>query len=237
MTAKVPVARRAWIRAALPMIKQELRRLRAPAQQRDELQSVAHEALVRAALRYDAQRKVPFPAYARQRIRWAMIDYLRAEHPAHRRAQRARQNAKRLASLRELSPSALAPGEQDPVALARERARLLEMEQWMHRLSHEAFPSQEDPPPRQDPRALLAHLLRAISPKDRNFLLALYRDELSLQQYARRQGISPSTASRHHCRLLQKLRRTAQTLRMPDGSDLADAAQAPSLPRGSRSGQ
>lgn len=237
MTAKLPVARRPWVRAALPMVKQELRRIGAPAHQHEELQSVAHEALVRAAVRYEPAHKVPFPAYARQRIRWAMIDYLRAEHPAHRRAQRALQKAQRLASLRELSPSDVSPGEQDPVALAQERARLLQMEEWLHRASAQAFPAHHDPPPQSDARQLLLHLLRAISASDRAFLLALYRDELSLHQYARRQGISPSTASRHHCRLLQKLRSIANTLRMPDGVDFADPALSPRLGRSSSSGQ
>lgn len=237
MSPKVPVDRRPWIAAVLPMVKQEIRRLGAPAHQREDLQSVANEALVRAATRYDPARNVPFPAYARQRMRWAMIDYLRAEHPAHRRAQRALQNAQRLESLRELSPSALAPGQQDPQALAHERARLMQLEEWLHRTTAQAFPGQEDAPSPKDPRQLLFHLLRAISPTDRAFLLALYRDELSLKQYARRQGISPSTASRHHCRLLQKLRKTAQTLRMPDGWDLAEPAQSPKAARGAKSGQ
>lgn len=231
MTLKVPVARRPWIAAAMPIVKQEIRRLGVPNHQREDVQSVAHEALVRAAARYDPARKVPFPAFARQRIRWAMIDYLRAEHPAHRRAQRALQKAKRLASLRELSPSALAPGEQDPAALAQERARLMDMEAWLARTATLAFPGHEDAFPQNDPRRLLSHLLRAISPSDRAFLLALYRDELSLKQYARRQGVSPSTASRHHCRLLQKLRKTAEALRMPDGWELADPAHEGSSSR------
>lgn len=237
MTIKVPVVRRPWIKAALPMVKQELRRLGAPPQQREELQSVGHEALVRAAAHYDAARKVPFPAYARQRIRWAMIDHLRSEHPAHRRAARATQKAKRLSSLRELSPSALAPGEQDPVALAQERARIMQMEEWLHRATAQTFPGQQDPAPAGDPGRVLSHLLRAISPSERSFLLALYRDELSLKQYARRQGISPSTASRHHCRLLQKLRDIAKTLRMPDAKDIAEPAQAPGQGRSPLSGQ
>lgn len=234
MSAKVPVARRPWIQAALPMVKQEVRRFGGPAQQREELRSVAHEALVRAAARYDAAHKVPFSAYARQRIRWAMIDHLRSEHPAHRRAQRALQNAERLSSLRELSPSAMAPGEDDPVALARERARIMQMEQWLHRATAQSIPGHNDPAPQGDARALLSHLLRAISPEDRAFLWALYRDELSLKQYARRKGVSPSTVSRHHCRLLQRLRKITKTLRMPDDWELAEPAQGPGTGRSSK---
>jgi RNA polymerase sigma factor for flagellar operon FliA len=55
----------------------------------DDYLSAGNEALVRAALRYDPTTGVPFQAFAYLRVRGAMIDAVRAQHPAVRQQRRA----------------------------------------------------------------------------------------------------------------------------------------------------
>lgn len=212
-TSALAPQQRRWIQAALPMAQQEARRLATGAQQREELQSAAHEALVRAATQYQAHRGVPFNAFARQRVRWALIDHLRKENRPRRRADRAAQKLERLRSLQELGSSALAPEALgDALRVAQERARVLQTEQRLNEL-------QSTPPELQFPQReatessrVLTHLLRSVPPSDRRLLHALYREDLSMAQFARREGLSHSTVSRRHARILRSLREHASAL-------------------------
>ena len=54
----------------------------------DDIESEGYMGLIDAARRYDAATRVPFSAYARTRIRGAILDYLRREDPRSRRQAR-----------------------------------------------------------------------------------------------------------------------------------------------------
>lgn len=191
----------------LDLVRSEIRKAHLRPDLREDLRGVAYEALVRAARRFDPARGIPFRAFARQRIHWALVDYQRREDRAYRRAKRASQKVERLSALQNLSPSGLGSECADnPLLAAKERARVLEMEKWVSAL-HEELPAA----PRREPRdaktkAVLEHLLRALNPEERMLLSALYREGISLSQYARRLGISHSTASRRHAAVLRRLR-------------------------------
>ncbi|MDL9977885.1 sigma-70 family RNA polymerase sigma factor [Microbacterium sp. ASV49] len=53
----------------------------------DDLLSAARLGLARAALAYDAERGIPFGAFARNHINWAMLDEMRAADPAGERGR------------------------------------------------------------------------------------------------------------------------------------------------------
>lgn len=53
----------------------------------DDLMSAAQLGLARAALAYEAERGIPFGAFARHQINWAMLDEMRAADPAGERGR------------------------------------------------------------------------------------------------------------------------------------------------------
>lgn len=53
----------------------------------DDLISAAHFGLARAALSYEPERGIPFGAYARTQINWAILDEMRAADPAGERGR------------------------------------------------------------------------------------------------------------------------------------------------------
>jgi RNA polymerase sigma factor for flagellar operon FliA len=66
-----------WVKAAA----RKLARRAGPAAEWDELYGWGAEGLVEAARSFDPERGVPFAAYARQRVRGAMLDGMRAMSP------------------------------------------------------------------------------------------------------------------------------------------------------------
>jgi RNA polymerase sigma factor for flagellar operon FliA len=60
----------------------------------DDLMSAAHLGLAKAALEYDPDRGIPFGAYARSQINWAMLDEMRAADPAGERGRAKIQRVK-----------------------------------------------------------------------------------------------------------------------------------------------
>ena len=66
-----------WVKAAA----RKLARRAGPAAEWDELYGWGAEGLVEAARSFDPERGVPFAAYARQRVRGAMLDGMRSMSP------------------------------------------------------------------------------------------------------------------------------------------------------------
>lgn len=223
MSAGLQGARRQWLKSALPLVDQEVKRLGLPASRDEEMRSVALETVARCMQRFEPAREIPFSAYCRQRIRWALIDQLRRENRGLRRAHRAAREQERIESLLEVSDSVLVPQDlRDAAASAKERAQLLALEARLQSVPEQPEGRHEDPEPRTDPARLLDHLMRVACPEDRELLSALYREELTLAQYARRRGVSPSTASRRHARALRRLRSHAEMLGGASNFDRSD---------------
>lgn len=114
--ATAPVDRAAeaeLVRDHLPLVAHEVRDVlgRVPAHvSRDELSSAGMLALVQAARGFDPTRGVPFAAFARRRIRGAVLDELRemdwASRSVRRRAREIDQVRERLAGAAGRAPSA-----------------------------------------------------------------------------------------------------------------------------------
>lgn len=207
MSSRPQDALQRQVALCLDLVRSEIRKSHLRPDLREDLRGVAYEALVRAARRFDPSRGIPFRAFARQRIHWALVDYQRREDRAYRRAKRASQKVERLSALQHLAPSGLGPDcVNNPLREAKERARVLEMEKWVSALHEGPALASRQEGRDNDPKVVLEPLLRALNPAERRLLAALYREGLSLSQYARRHGISHSTASRRHAAILRRLR-------------------------------
>jgi len=185
----------------------------------DELESAGHEGLIQAALRYDPTIGVPFVAFAHYRIRGAMIDAARAIRPEFRKQQRAlaalqatqslleqaaqREHGVTAQDKRTLEQRVAAAAELVVQATA---AVLLARNQ---RDDPEATPSRE----RDIETSLidaqthdtLRMLIDKCSEDERALIEALYRRGLNMHEYAREAGMSVSTVSRYHAKLVARL--------------------------------
>lgn len=202
----------ALVRATMDVVATEMFRLRSPAHLREELRSCAYESLVQSALRFDPSRCVPFRAFARQRMRWAMTDYLRRCLPHERRRARL----ERALQAYKTDPQLAQDAERSRAWILRTKARLRALSKphpsaktpdqlptdpdrdWMLRLQ------QADQEQRYG--RMVRHMLGTLSASEREFLRAIYSEDLSLSDYARTRGLSPSAVSRRHSKLLQKMR-------------------------------
>lgn len=185
----------------------------------DELQSAGAEGLVEAALRYDPTSGTPFVAFAHYRIKGAMIDAARRAAPQVRRRNRAMRALAATQALLEHAQRGQPSGEiTDPRSL-RERveaaAQIVAQTTAAVLLSRlgPADPEQV-PTPEASAEEQLAHVqaldrLRVIvdgsDPDARALIAAIYIEGVSMHEYAARMGVSVSTVSRAHARLLGRL--------------------------------
>ncbi|MFO0633417.1 MAG: sigma-70 family RNA polymerase sigma factor [Nannocystaceae bacterium] len=187
----------------------------------DELESAGYEGLIQAAQRYDPETGVPFAAFAYHRVRGAMIDAARRAAPATRRRTRAlRALAATQALLEEAERQQPSPNVGDHRAL-RERveaaaavvaqATAAVMLARLAPVDPESVGDEEpqDEETRVD-RVRLRDRVRAAldagcSPAERAMVEALYDRGLSMHEYAAEVGISTSTISRQHARVVARL--------------------------------
>lgn len=73
-------------RALVERVALDVNRLYPGLVELDELRSLGHEGLVQAARRYDSSYGVPFPQFAKGRVRGAMLDGIRGESRQRRDA-------------------------------------------------------------------------------------------------------------------------------------------------------
>lgn len=187
-----------WVRAAA----RRLARRAGPAAEVDELVGWGSEGLVEAARSFDPGRGVPFAAYARARVRGAMLDGMRAMSPLPLAVHRARGDAPedepgdaesrlcaRFTSARADGllcetteaadgPVATACSEQGPEALAARRQL----------------------------RRLVAHAVGALPPAEAELVRLHVLGDQSLAQAAEHLGVGEDRAGRLYRRALQRLR-------------------------------
>jgi RNA polymerase sigma factor FliA len=185
----------------------------------DECESAGYEALVRAALRYDPGKGVPFAAFAYPRLRGAMLDAARRASPDRRRlaralklveaveATRASHEAPPLAgdprTLRERVAAAAAMIREVTTAAA--LARVGEGEEAeTDRLVDEA-PAIDELFADAETRARVVQALDRCEPEERALVEALYFRDLTMHEHAEEIGVNVSTVSRRHGRALKKL--------------------------------
>ena len=218
MTEPLTPEQAAWVERALPKVRQLAHRLarRMSAVTADDLESAGHEGLVRAALRYDPSTGVPFDAFAHYRVRGAMIDTARQASPGLRRHQRALKSLQTTQALLEEAEK------RNPSAGAADRRSLRERVAAAAELvAHTTTAVVLGRVPPADPdtletkeagaeaslmqaelRATLVQILGECEPADRKLIDALYNRGLTMHEHAKAIGMSVSSVSRHHARLL-----------------------------------
>jgi RNA polymerase sigma factor FliA len=213
-----------WVEHAAPRVPRLARALapRISHASLDELTSAGYEGLVQAARRYDPACGVPFHAFAHYRVRGAMIDCARSSAPAVRRRTRALRLLQASQALLEQAQKNALPGTApDPRTLAQRVAAAAELvaQQTTAVLLSKAAPRDPDTvaEPSQDVEAGLLNaemreqlgaLLRRCREDERALIEALYFEGRTMAEYAEQIGKSVSTVSRHHARVIDRLRRS-----------------------------
>lgn len=198
----------------------------------DDLHGAGCEGLIEAAQRYDPGSGVPFAAFAHYRVRGAMIDAARRAAPHVRRRTRAlRALQASQALLEQAQRTAPAPDVSDPRSLRERVAAAADLVAQTTAAVMLARLAPVDPETvghdGDDPEQSVAHaealarlrrLVAGCDPEAQGLLHALYDEGLSMHELAARTGVSVSTISRQHARLLGKL---AAAMQRPDAQPLA----------------
>ncbi|RMG94620.1 MAG: sigma-70 family RNA polymerase sigma factor [Deltaproteobacteria bacterium] len=184
----------------------------------EDLVSVAKEALVVAARRYDPEQGASFWTFARPRVAGAVMDVLRKQNRGvrqHRRALRRLEQEQR--ALDALTATASEALRQDAKARVDAAARLVQatvagiVARRTAAYEEEQLPADETNPEAATIRkAMLAHLrdaLERLSPEERALYEALYVEGATASEVGQRLGVHASTISRRHARLLERLGR------------------------------
>ncbi len=188
----------------------------------DEFVSIGYESLTRAAARYDPDTGVPFWGYAYYRVRGAMIDAVRSRTRNRRRIKRAAQTMAMSQSAAELMGNHFPAASDDPRSLDERvyaAAELIRQTTAAVVLNHitagpdiiESAPDPDATPPDDqvlavEQREVLHQVLHEVcTPDERRLLDDLYTREQSMHSLKEAYGVSVSTISRRHARVLRKL--------------------------------
>ena len=186
----------------LPLAKELSRRVRTtetPVTDGDDLASAAFLGLIDAVDRFEPGRGVPFEAYARLRIRGAMIDELR------RTSERSR------------------------TATSEEQPRMMSLDGILDNGRSDMLPvvdgSLDDGFETEDLRGRVQVALDTLPERQREVLAHYYKDDLTLRQTGAQMGISEARACQLHGRAIVNLRR-ALSVHMPQVALAATASAA-----------
>lgn len=182
---------------------------------RDELEAVAMMGLVEAANRYDFFRSEPFPAFAYQRIRGAVIDSLRRSDVVPRRVRELLKRAARATTA--LEHELGRPPEDEEVA-ARLEIPIDQYRAEMQAVTEVSFvelgfdtqgTAEGDDPHRALERSEMVEMVRAglarLEKRDGQLLMLYYVEELTYAEIARVFGISEPRVCQLHSRALVRL--------------------------------
>jgi RNA polymerase sigma factor for flagellar operon FliA len=214
------------VRAATAVIASRLTQV-----SRDDLASAGAYALVRAAEKFDASLGVPFGAFARGRVTWALQDELRAMDWAPRevraRAKEMTQVRDRLAAALGRTPTLAEIAQHAGDDVASVRQALADAERtvasldaldpgdiaWSGVLPEEAvLQSERD--------AFLRRCVDALPERKRFIVRAIYFDERSVKEVAAQLGVSHAAVSQQRAEAVRMLR-DALDRHYPDGHDPA----------------
>jgi RNA polymerase sigma factor for flagellar operon FliA len=196
----------------------------------DDLHSAGHEGLVEAALRFDPDAGVPFAAFAHYRVRGAMIDAARRAAPQVRRRNRAMralqasqallEEANRTQPSREVAdPRSLQQRVAAAAALVAQTSAAVMLSR-LGPVDPESVADAQRDPEEAVALALSLSRLRALvdacDDDAKRLIEALYVEGFSMHEYAAQLGISVSTISRHHARIVGRLASQMQGRSTPE---------------------
>lgn len=221
-TARLTPEQSAWVEQAYPKVTNIAKLVYRQTSNLsvEELVSAGTEGLIAAALRYDPEAGVPFPAFAYYRVRGAMIDAARRANPGSRQRRRAilaLQASQALLEHAERKMPDASEGDhrslRERVAAAAEIVAQTTTAVVLARIApvdpdHVVDTSNEDAEAEMhnaEIREALAAAVSTCSEEERLLIDALYCRGLSMHEYAAETGKSVSTVSRHHAKLVASL--------------------------------
>jgi RNA polymerase sigma-B factor len=223
-----PADREQAVRRYLPLARSLARRFRHSGEQVEDLEQVASIGLLKAIDRFDPGRGYAFSSFAVPTILGELRRHFRDRTWALRVPRPLQELSLRLEVERDALTSAL--GRQPTIADLCERLgaseervlQALELAGAHHSIPLDGAGAADDegglePMPgriddgfaRAEDRAVLAPLLRLLSPSDAEILLLRFREDLTQDAIARRVGVSQMQVSRVITRSLAVLRRSA----------------------------
>ncbi|MDI3257251.1 MAG: FliA/WhiG family RNA polymerase sigma factor [Kyrpidia sp.] len=218
------------VAAYLPMVEHMARRMKSRIKPvpLEDLVSFGTLGLLEAARRYDPNLKTPFEAFAKPRIRGAMIDGVRTEGRVSRRQW------ERVKKLQDTYDRLAAEGRPaDDEELCRElgldretflewlkdveRFRMVSLDDIMYTQDGEMFRVSDTVPDavgdnperflsRREVRRMLADAVRRLPEKEQWVLSLHYDDGLSFKEVAEVLGVTPARVSQLHTKALLRLR-------------------------------
>lgn len=199
----------------VPVLAASVRQPIRTAHMKDDLVSAGLEGLLHAARRYDPTRGVPFPRFARHRIRGAMLDTLRGLAPLPRTVH-ARINSSRSAARMNDRGAELASDGPDRSRLDSTEAALAEHLAGMEVAvalgivvpeggSGKSVPTPEELVIAAEVFELVRRTIKNLKPDERAVIYGVYFQNLDIQEAGRALGIDKSWASRLHKRAITRL--------------------------------
>jgi RNA polymerase sigma factor for flagellar operon FliA len=225
-----PAAVEAAVRAHLPLVRSVVRRLllrKPPHIEAEELMNWGLDGLLTALQRYDPSRGVAFEAYARPRIRGAVLDRLRATDFM---ARGLRRKAKRLERTYEVVEARLGrPATEEEIA-AELQIEVSELHELLVAIGQSGAVGIEDlgvplaaetpaieeivDESRADPLDVLlsrervqivSDAIQALPERERTVVALYYREEITMREVAAVMGVTESRVSQLHSQALLRL--------------------------------
>ncbi|MFJ4225251.1 sigma-70 family RNA polymerase sigma factor [Microbacterium sp. NPDC089695] len=184
---------------------------------RDDLASAGAFALVRAAEKFDASLGVPFGAYARERVHWALMDELRSMDWAPRDVRTRAKEAKRvrdaLAGALGRTPTIREIADAMGLDVGAVRERLADAERTVASLDlldpHDLVWTgylPEEMAIAAEREELLHHAVEALPERKRDIVRAIYFEERTVKELADELGVSHAAISQHRAEAVRMLR-------------------------------
>lgn len=184
---------------------------------RDDLASAGAFALVRAADRFDESLGVPFGAFARERVNWALMDELRSMDWAPRdvraRAKEASRIRDTLAGVLGRTPTLREIADAMGLDAGIVRERLADAERTITSLDvldpHEVVWSgylPEETAIAAEREELLHHAVQALPERKRHIVRAIYFEDRTVKELAEELGVSHAAVSQQRAEAVRMLR-------------------------------
>ncbi|MCW5964447.1 MAG: FliA/WhiG family RNA polymerase sigma factor [Bryobacterales bacterium] len=191
----------------------------------EELVQVGVMGLLEAAEKFDESKNVTFAAYAKHRIRGAILDSLRqmdwASRDQRRRVRQMEAAVHNLSGALCRTPSAAEIATEMGMDLVRWQRMLSELQGGVSVSASSRPPGQEDGPPPDFPAdtndhpdaickrnqlaVLLKEVLQSLPPRYQEVVRMYYTEELTMKEIGLRMGVNESRVSQIHKAALRKM--------------------------------
>lgn len=212
----------------------------------DDLLSAARWGLARAALTYEPERGIPFGAFARSQITWAMLSDMRRADPAGERARdkieliRTAADAVRTRTGRDATPAELSRESGLDASVVAEMLQIDDMVRTATSFEEHFDPASgrqatdltdsvilpEHAAEQTETRGMLVRILDALPEATRRVIRGIYLDDRMVKDIAEEMGVSHAYVSKLRSRGLALMREAMEAWERGEAGDRSNAARA-----------